>query len=126
MEVSITDEQAQIVTEGLPVTLLDFMFLPDSYQIIHFFDEQTILAHAGLYFTGIFNTHKHAEVEDDPRLINMIDLNVLKVYFSEREPTEYWGYPTQLDDLYFDEPTAINYYGQDVWVIIANPSTYYY
>ena len=45
---------------------------------------------------------------------------------SEREPTELWGYPTQLDDLYHDEQTPVNKYGKDVWVIIANPSLYNY
>ena len=90
------------------------------------FDDQDILENAGLYFTNIFSVHKHGEVEDDPRIINLIDLNVLKVYFSEREPTEAWGYPTQLDDLYFDEPQSISAYGKEMWVVIANPSTYYY
>ena len=117
---------ADNILKGYPVTLFDALFMPNSYQILHVFDDQTTLQNASLYFSGIFNVHKHEQLEDDPRIINLIDLNVLKVYFSEREPTESWGYPTQLDDLYYDVPTPINKYGKDVWVIIANPSLYYY
>ena len=120
---------AQKIQQGFPVTLFDALFMPNSYQILHVFDDQSVIEKAALYFSGIFNVHKHdqlGEPEDDPRIINLIDLNVLKVYFSEREPTEDWGYPTQLDDLYFDEPTAIDQYGKDVWFVIANPSLYYY
>ena len=70
--------------------------------------------------------HKHAAVENDPRIVNQIDLNVMKVYFTDREPSYRWGYPTQMDDLYFDEVTPVSLYENPFYVTIANPSTYYY
>lgn len=59
----------------------------------------------GLYFDGIFDVHKHMPMEGmkDPRVVHQIDLNTMKVYFSQREPTWRWGYPSQLDPLYEDE-----------------------
>ena len=48
----------------------------------------------GLYFKGVFDVHKHEPIENDPRIVNQIDLNVMKVYFSDREPASDWGYPT--------------------------------
>lgn len=48
----------------------------------------------GLYFDGVFDVHKHITVEKDPRIIHMIDLNIMKVYFADREPTWRWGYPS--------------------------------
>lgn len=41
---------------------------------------------AGLYFDGIFDVHRHEAIENDPRIVNQIDLNVVKVYFTNREP----------------------------------------
>ena len=81
---------------------------------------------AGLYFNGVFNVHKHEPIENDPRIVNQINLNVMKVYFTDKEPTWQWGYPTQMDDLYFDVITPVSLYKNPFYVTIANPSTYYY
>ena len=76
-------------------------------QLRHLF-RQNLAAHGGKDWGVTLIEHLNAWYGMDASIINMIDLNVLKVYFSEHEPTEDWGYPTQLDDLYFDEPTAID------------------
>ena len=85
----------------------------------------------GLYFDGVLNAHKHEPIENDPRIINQINLNVLKVYFTEREPETTWGYPTQMDDWYIDAIKPMNYENRNetathLYVTISNPSTYYY
>lgn len=101
IEVEITQEMAQKIVNKKPVTLLNFLFMPNQYIIVKVKNEQDLID-AHLYFSGIFDTHKHEPIPDDPRIVNQIDLNQLKVYFSSREPTVHWGYPTQLPDLYFD------------------------
>ena len=107
------------------MTLLDFLFLPNQYQLVRVTNKQTKIK-GGLFFKGIFDVHKHAPIENDPRIVNQIDLNVMKVYFSDKEPKVDWGYPTQLDDLYEDIVTPFNLYEDTFFVTIANPSTYYY
>ena len=76
-------------------------------------NEVTIMKNPGLFFDGVFDVHKHAAIENDPRIVNQIDLNILKVYFTEKEPSTKWGYPTQMDDLYFDVVTPISYYTKE-------------
>ena len=50
----------------------------------------------------------------------------MKVYFTDREPGDRWGYPSQMDDLYFDIVTPFSEYENPFYVTIANPSDYYY
>ncbi len=88
--------------------------------------QEGLSVRAGLYFDGVFDVHKHEAIENDPRIVNSIDLNVLKVYFSDREPTQKWGYPSQLDDLYEDRVIPFEDYKSTFYVTIANPSSYYY
>ena len=125
IELTITEEMARTVASGEKLTLLDFMFKPSQWQMVKVTNAQSVLD-AGLYFDGVFDVHKHEAIEDDPRIVNQIDLNVLKVYFTNREPTRLWGYPTQMDDLYEDIVTPLSSYDNPFYVTIANPSTYYY
>ena len=99
--------------------------MPNQTQFVKVTNKQTTI-NGGLYFKGIFDVHKHAPIENDPRIVNQIDLNQMKVYFSNREPTHSWGYPSQLDDLYEDIVTPFDLYDDTFYVTIANPSTYYY
>lgn len=126
IDLVITDEMAQKIQNGENLSLLEFLFQPTQLQFIKVTNAQTTID-AGLYFTGIFDVHKHEAIENDPRIVNQIDLNVLKVYFSEREPVWDWGYPSQLDDLYEDIVTPLDLFNTKVvYVTISNPSTYYY
>ena len=94
--------------------------------MIRVYDQTSSNFDAGLYFDGIFDVHRHTAIDNDPRIVNQIDLNVIKVYFTDREPQWNWGYPTQMDDLYDDVVTATDAYENPFYVTIANPSTYYY
>ena len=81
------------------------------------YDEQTAPgSSAGIYFDGVFPPPANATV------VNLINLDMLKVYFTNREPTTTWGYPTQMDDLYSDVPTQLNQYADPMFLTIANPS----
>ena len=111
---------------GEAISLFDFNFKPNQYQLVKIVNSTAKGDVAGLYFDGIFNANKHHYEEDDPRIISLIDLNVMKVYFSNKEPTKDWGYPTQLDDLYHDRVVPLSEYGSTFYVTIANPSTYDY
>ena len=126
IDLVITDEMALKIKNGENLSLLEFLFQPNQLQFVRVTNAQTTID-AGLYFTGIFDIHKHVAIENDPRIVNQIDLNRLKVYFSDREPVKNWGYPSQLDDLYEDIVTPLDLFDTDVvYVTISNPSTYYY
>ena len=43
--------------------------------------DDSALGTMGLYFDGVFDVHKHEAIADDPRIVDQVDLNVLKVYF---------------------------------------------
>ena len=126
IDLVITDEMAQKVKNGEKYTMLDFLFLPNQLQFVRVTIEDDVSIDVGLYFDGIFDVHKHEAIENDPRIVNQIDLNVLKVYFSDREPSKTWGYPSQLDDLYEDRVIPASDYSNPFYVTISNPSTYYY
>ena len=103
-------------------TLYDLHFEPDSFQVIKInklYDEQHAPGSlAGLYFKGVFDQPTPANAT----LVNMINLDMLKVYFTNREPTKDWGYPTQMDDLYTDTAIQMSQYSNPMYVTIANPS----
>ena len=90
---------------GQSTVLLEKDFPPDSYLIIKvtkdYNEDSAPGSLAGLYFDGVFT---QAYFDPHATVLNMINLDVLKVYFTNREPTEAWGYPTQMDDLYEDLP----------------------
>lgn len=50
-------------------------------------------------------------------------MNKLKVYFATQAPSANWGQPSEFELLNADEARALADFGEEMWVLIANPST---
>ena len=69
LELEITPEMGQKIKDKCKVTLLNLLFMPNQYQILKVVNNQDIID-PHLYFSGIFDAHKHTPIPDDPRIVN--------------------------------------------------------
>jgi hypothetical protein len=92
-------------------------------QSTELFDDYQPSSLGYLLNPSLFFTNVRREVLEDDKIISMINTSVLKVYFTDRkEPSYDWGYPSQLDDWYYDIPQRLDEFDSPIYVLIANPA----
>ena len=104
--------------------LWDLVFPPNSYQIFKIDNSDNV--EGSLSFPGVFNMdHEESwelgDLEYSEKRMKYVER--VNVYFSDREPTVDWGYPSQFHNLWEPENTGIQAFGTEFWVMVANPTT---
>lgn len=105
-------------------TLIHFYFHPDSYQVLHVVNKQDAFDQISLNFTGAFGADLYESTASTDARVLEADLNLVQVYFATQEPTDSWSDPTNFELITSDAARTIpENFGDEMWVIIANPST---